>query len=702
MGAPSTGRVLLVCVSVLAPLVTGSLGGPPALTATVAATSARVDFAWKASVGTGGGNGSATVRAFDTARGSVILSLRRLTPSARYAVVIRRGACGSLGTQVTAVGTFTATASGALSATAPLTTAQVAAVRNAAVGTSRVSLVAGTGTRARCGTLAKSRAVTPQIWFAPLPGWNDMSYVGSTDYKALFDPNASWPRVAGRTHVFKFYTQWITQPPNLGGATDAELRRELAALRARDIAIAIENGPLMPEGGCGWSVEGFGGAPQALRAIGRIASLGGTVRYIALDEPLSGAVFYDGKNACHWTVEKTAQEVARYVREVHAVYPAIVIGDIEPLLGADPVARYEEWMAEYRKAAGAPLPFFHLDLDWDRADWPASALQLQAYARGHGVRFGIIYNSALASSDAEWLAAAQARILTNELDGVGPPDDAIFQSWTDHPDRALPEAGPNTFTHLIADYARTRTAMTNAVTPATTGGRIAVAGSARTLGGDPVAGGSVVVTATPRDRPYQVLELRGTVPAGVSDALIGIRVNTEGAGPGSADLTFYEVGYAEGTSTVNLVPNARFDEGLQSWGPWGGGSLTAQASDRGTGRMLRAVVTPSQTLGVNSGSFAVTPGATYRFWVAVRVPEASVGSAYIAPIFLATDQIEGRRDPLALAPAPIALGTATTDPSGAYTLTTSPLEAGRYRLLVEYAGNATYWPARARTEVTVP
>ncbi len=107
MRAPSTGRVLLVCASVIALLVTGGLGGPPP--PTVAAASAHVEFAWKASVGTGGGNGSATVRAFDTARGSVILSLRRLTPSARYAVVIRRGACGSLGTQVTAVGTFTAT-----------------------------------------------------------------------------------------------------------------------------------------------------------------------------------------------------------------------------------------------------------------------------------------------------------------------------------------------------------------------------------------------------------------------------------------------------------------------------------------------------------------------------------------------------------------------------------------------------------------
>ena len=94
---------------------------------------------------------------------------------------------------------------------------------------------------------------------------------------ALFDANAPWPRVAGRTHVFKFYTQWIDQH-HAGTASDAELRREIAALKARDIAIAVEFGPLTPEDGCGQGVEGFmGGAEQALLVIRRIASLGGKI-----------------------------------------------------------------------------------------------------------------------------------------------------------------------------------------------------------------------------------------------------------------------------------------------------------------------------------------------------------------------------------------------------------------------------------------
>jgi len=698
MRAPPPGRVLLVCLSVIALLVTGGLGGPPP--PTVAAASAHVESAWKASVGTGGGNGSATVRAFDTARGSVILSLRRLTPSARYAVVIRRGACGSLGTQVTAVGTFTATRSGALSGTAPLTTAQVVAVRNAAVGTSRVSLVAGTGTRARCGTLAKSPAVTPQVWFGPIPGWDELPYVGSTDYKALFDANAAWPRVAGRTHVFEYWAQWIDQEHG-GTASDAELRREIAALKARDIAISISIGPLAPEG-CGVNVEGFmGGSEQALPLIRRIASLGGTVRYIRLDEPLHGAVVYAGQNACHWTVERTAREVARFVREVHAVYPSIIIGDIEPwpAVSTEILGR---WLDAYEAAAGSSFPFLHLDVGWAivSSDWVAQVHAIERDVRGHDSRFGLIYDGyegpCGSCTDADWLDAAWSHIVAYELDGGGLPDDAIFQSWVDKPDRTLPEAGPHTFTHLIADYTRTRTAVTVTGIPATSGGTIAVAGSARTLGGDPVAGGRVALSVLPRDGQYQVLEFAGTVPAGASEAVIQI---LNYASPGSADLTFYEVGYAEGTSTANLVPNARFEWG---WSASGGANVWVTSSDRGAGSMLRVVATRSQSFFDNSDSFAVTPGAKYRFWVAVRVPETSVDAVQIAPVFLKANQPEIHRDMYPLAPAPIPLGVATSDAKGAYTLATNPLDMGRYWLLVEYAGNATHWPARQRTEVTVP
>lgn len=662
-----------------------------------------VESAWEASFGPGAGD--AVIRAFDTEAGSFRLSLRGLVPKSDYAVGIQGGICPARGPQVLSAGTFRSTSSGTLSAARPLTVADVEVIRDAASGTGRISVLVGRGAGARCATLAKSLSVTPQIWFAPLPPmpltpWR--SFVGSTDFGALFASDAAWPRVAGRTHVFKFYGEWLDTT-----VTDTELRRVVAALKARGIAIAIEIGPLTAAG-CGEGVEGFNdGSATTLRLIHRVTAAGGTVRYVAMDEPYYFGSLYEGENACRWSTAKVAQKVARYVREVKAVYPSVSIGDIEPLAGTATAEQYQAWMAAVRSATGAPLPFFHLDLDWGRGDWAASALRLQSYARGHGVRFGIIYNSALASSDAEWLAAAQSHILAYELDGAGPPDDAVFQSWTDHPDRVLPESGPDTFTHLIADYTRQRTSLAIDAPAPTDAGRLMVGGQVRTLGGMPIAGAQIDVAATPRDGAYQVFAFTGTVPAGASQAVIGIRVNTEGAGAGSADLTFYEIGYAEGADGVNLVPNARFDQGLEGldcWAPYvGDGNLVVVASDHDDGSsMLRTVVAPVQTLSSNSCAFSVTPGAEYRLWFAARIPEASMGSAYVAPIFLNGDWADLGRDVHPLAPAPIAVGVAVTGAMGRFSLTTDVLEAGRYRLQATYPGDTARWPAWARAEVVVP
>jgi hypothetical protein len=355
------------------------------------------------SVGTGGGNGSATVRALDTARGSVVLSLRRLTPSARYAVVIRRGACGSLGTQVIAVGTVTATTSGALSATAPLAATQVSAVRNAAVGTRRVSLVAGTGTRARCGTLAKSSAVTPQVWFGPLP--NTVRLSGATDYASLFTANAPWPRVAGRTQVFVFYPDSVMYQTSA-----AELRRMIDALKARQIRIAIEWYALTPKDGCGVGVNGFGRPPAYLLSyIRRARSLGGTVSYVSLTEPFSGGVLDDGPNACHWSTQRVALELAAVVKAVRAEFPAIEISLIEGYNRPAWIDYAKEWTTAYEAAVGERLPFFHLDVDYQVPGWTDGAAQIQAYVRSHGTRFGLFYTSwPPAETDKAWFAGATA------------------------------------------------------------------------------------------------------------------------------------------------------------------------------------------------------------------------------------------------------------------------------------------------------
>jgi hypothetical protein len=653
---------------------------------------------WVASLGSGGANGRITLRAFDTGAGSLASALTRLKPSSGYAIGIHRGSCSSLGTRILSAGTLRSGTSGTLSATVPLTAAQIAAVRQAASGTQRIAVKVGTGSLARCALLAKSTSVVPQVWFAPLPPMpkrDGRPYIGSTDFAALFAKDAPWQRVAARTHVFKLYGEWLG-----GTASDGDLRRVVAALKARQIAIAVEVGPLIASA-CGQGVEGFaGGAPEAIRLIRKVAAAGGTVRYLAMDEPYFFASLYTGPNACRWSAAKVAAEVARFVREVKAVLPSVIVGDIEPLAGSATAGAYQVWMAAARSAIGAPLGFFHLDLDWGRSDWASSSLALQAHAREHGVRFGMIYNSALARSDAEWLDAAQSRILTHELDGAGPPDDAIFQSWTDHPDRVLPEAGPDTFTHLIADYTRIRT--TVALDPVATNNTqmVTVSGALRTRGGERVAAARLDMLATPRDGPLQAFDFYGSVPAGATHAVIGVRINHEGAGPGPADLTFYAFGYSE-ASGANRVPNPQFESGLNGWGPWGEGNLVATPSDRSGGLMLRATAGASQTLGFNSDAFDVTPGDEYRFWFAGRVPEGSIGNAYVAVIFLSLDS-EVQRNVHPLVPAAILLGDVTTDVTGRFSFTSPTLEVGRYRVRAAYPGDATRWPSRADVEVSAP
>jgi hypothetical protein len=689
---------VLAALSLLVGQVPAASAGPGT------AASPRVEQGWTASVGAKGANGAASIRILDTAAGSVSLELRGLRASASYAVAVRAGACGKLGASVATLGTVRASTKGTVKATLALSIDQAAAIRGAAVGTRRISLVVGSGSAARCGTLAKSVAVTPQVWFGPLPGWTPPTTLpgtnGAVDFGALIAPNAPWARVAGGTHVFMLY-------PGTSADTPLPwLRQLVAALKARDIRIALDMWMLEPGAdGCGVGVNGFGmGADAFIALIRRIESVGGTVSYVSLANPFWAGVRYDGPNACHWSVETVARKVAAWVKKVRSAVPGVQIGLIEQYYGPASIGHVEDFITAYDRAVGGRLPFFHLDVDYTVAGWPEGAREIEQWVRARGTRFGLFYTSwPPAESDAEWFAGATANVRAFELDGGAPPDDAIFESWTDHPDYALPETGATTMTRLVADYLRTRTTMTSTTSvPAATGGAIAALGTVRTLGGDPIVGAPVSLTATPRDGPYQVIEFRGQVPKGGGEALIQLQVNQTPLRPGSADLTFYEVGYAEGSGTANLVPNPRFDEQAVTWGHWGEASLAVVPSDRGAGSMVRIVATPMQTMIVNSASFQATAGAQYRLWVAARVPEAAIGTTDVNFILLGGNGLESQRVRHHLAPVPIDVATSATDATGAWSIPSARLEAGRYRLLAEYAGDATYWPARARSELTVP
>ena len=102
-------------------------------------------------------------------------------------------------------------------------------------------------------------------------------------------------------------------------------------------------------------------------------------------------------------------------------------------------------------------------------------------------------------------------------------------------------------------------------------------------------------------------------------SVIGIRVNVEGVGPGAADMSLYEVAYADGGRTDDRVA----DPGAADWGADGDGSASIEPSDRGPGSMLHLVAEPEQWISINSPDVPVTPGTDYRFSVIAAVPAAS-------------------------------------------------------------------------------
>ena len=536
-----------------------------------------------------------------------------------------------------------------------------------------------------------------RVWFKPFPAELAAAWgmpLGSDDYRRLFDAGAPWSRTAAAIDVFEFPWQWLDDPNPQARVRTDELRREVAALNGYGAEIAVEYEPLVAKE-CGSGIEGFwDGADGAVRAIGRIVNAGGSVRYLSLDEPLAGAHLWEGPTACHWTVEQTASEVATFVRTVHARYPAISIGDIEPF----PAVSSElmlRWLDAYKAAAGLPFPFIVLDMDWPALEsgWPARVRSLAVAVRERGTGFAIIYNGGSETTDADWLTAAEAHLEAYELDG-GTADVAIFASWNDKPDRLLPETDTTTFTHLVADYFRPRPTMT-LVARALSGHRIELEGALRVPEEGPAPADTVAITAVPRDGQYQVIELQGRVPTGATQALVGIRTNNEGPGPRAANLTFYEIGYTEQGERANRVPNGRFERGV--WDVAGSGSLSASQSDRGDGQMLRLRASSKQTILSNSREFSVTSGATFRLWIAARVPEASAGSTDVDLIFL--DRTELGRVRLPVAPAPIPVGATTSDAAGEYRLVIAGLERGRYQVTAESTGDAAHWPARAAVSI---
>jgi hypothetical protein len=508
---------------------------------------------------------------------------------------------------------------------------------------------------------------------------------------SLFSAAAPWTTAASHIGVFKLYTF------ELDLLSDADLSNLLADLKRRHIALALEWPALTPDGCGSAGIEGFiqtnNGASQGRIYAERIRDRGGSLQYIAFDEPYYFGAFYDGPTACHWTPDKIAQNAAQSVAQIHTVFPDAIVGDIEvvPALSPAPdwLDGYQAWVDAWQRITGTPLAFFHFDVDWG-SDWkPAVAALARALKMRH-IPVGQIYiGSVDATSDAEWVTSAEQRWTDFETRGSPIPDQVIFQSWESFPKHVLPETDPTTFTHLIDRYYRTRTTLTASADGSTIRGQLT-----EQRDGSPVATAPITVNAIPLSGTgmQSTYTATGTIPAGTHYVTFGIRAGTECDWPLPAAFSVSQFSLNAGPAGTIV---ADFTNQLVGWS-FSGVPSVMQVNNGN----LEVVVNPGELLNLNHDPIPFTAvGAPYTFKVNGTIPVSSAGNACLAAIFQDATPMEFVRVSIPLRPQTISVGATQTTASGSFSVDASSLPPVNLQLWADYTGTDSLWPATASVPI---
>ena len=523
------------------------------------------------------------------------------------------------------------------------------------------------GLAAVSGVRAEEPSAAPEIWVTATsqPIKIQPSRTGlRTDAADQWKPDAAWSTVAAHTRIAKLIAG------NIENTQQADLKAVIDEVRRRNMALALEIGPLVRTPACGPPTESYGRAGETEAILQRIRGAGGELDYLAMDEP-----FYYGHvdpGGCRLPSAEIARQVAARIASMRRIFPNLKVGDID-VVEADRarVAELVQWADDYRAATGERLAFLHADVAWSELAM-RNLPSLAAGLRQRQVPFGIIYDGdADVGGDVAWMRSALDQVAEIETVLRVHPDAAIFQAWTRYPTRVLPETTPGTLTNLALDYLRPAAALSLARQGATVTGRLTDAV------GRPVAGANVAITAVDvggRTEPL-VRSLSGTTPQGAATAVAGIRVDREGAracdGEGGAvvgGLRYQEkgTGKLEVVSPVNL--------------PIDGAPASA--------RTIR--IAPGVTFNPNLKQFAVTPGTPYILSAPIAATASAEHAGYATLVFMDSAGKGLKRDFLWFSPSQRDLGAATTDADGRFRLDLPPTVAlSQPEVRANFAGNAS-------------
>lgn len=192
----------------------------------------------------------------------------------------------------------------------------------------------------------------------------------------------------------------------------------------------------------------------SINVIQNVQSNGGTVRYLAMDEPIRQwcpQYYYiytgqtDPRPCLADSLGALADHAAAYILQMQSWFPSIAIGHIElyPEVGVD---QFKEWIIAL-EARGVTLPFLHLDVNGPRVDQyislgmnidlAADLAELKSFLEARGIAFGIIFFDTYWNSQAWEVDVYDDQFYFDRtMDWVNfvnnaniEPDHSIFQSW---------------------------------------------------------------------------------------------------------------------------------------------------------------------------------------------------------------------------------------------------------------------------------
>jgi len=474
-------------------------------------------------------------------------------------------------------------------------------------------LIAGGSLQEVQAAFAMGLPTNPQTWLAPEPqpiNSELLNQQATQDFMSLFSAGSPWSDAGEPGTVFVISTQAVLW------SSESDLQQLFAYLNANHIKLAI-SALMLPMGadGVGSGVEGFNGVPGTMGAVAaRIASLGGDLSYVLMDQPLYGGHEYTGNNAAGYTIDEVAQQVATNATAILNVFPDVQFGDTEPV-PATPTSDIMQFATDFQETVGRPLSFFQADVQW-QVSWQTPLEQLAQQLRQAGVQFDMIYqgDSATTTSSAEWVQTAWERIVQVESDPLLQPGSGIIATWSDFPANALPENDPDTLTYLELEYENIAPLFRDGIlSPLSTDAPQIAAPTSVTvqLGqANPISGLSLSLDSTVPDG--------GNVAVMLSDSTGLLQVNGSQGITGNDTTTLTLSGTLTEVnselSSLSYIGRAGGTDDIQVSSYDGGGTpgqqqLSVTVADSQTSEAAIATITPSSLLLPSSMSYVSASGS---------------------------------------------------------------------------------------------